>query len=154
MKKITAIAIALAALAIGCGPNFEMMPQPGFVEIEQEWDHYDYRAATPDGLVIAAREIEHDPKADASVWLKAIEGRLREGKGYALLERVEVKSADGVSGTQLRFGHDDDTTPFLYYLTVFVTDDYIVLVEAGGEKELMTKSAATVASAVSTFRVN
>jgi len=146
---------AAASLAtVACGPSFELATPPGFVEIDQSWDHYDYRATTAKGLVIAAREIDHDPKGDAAFWLEAIEDRMRHRGGYALLEKVPVTSADGVSGTQLRFGHDEDgNKPHLYYLTVFVTDDAIVLLEAGGTKKLVTDNQAQIDRAVSSFVV-
>jgi hypothetical protein len=150
---LSALTLSVAALT-ACGPSFELATPPGFVEIDQDWDHYDYRATTAKGLVIAVREIDHDPKGDAAFWLEAIEDRMRLRGGYALLEKVAVKSADGVDGTQLRFGHDEDgNKPHLYYLTVFVTDDAIVLLEAGGSKKLVTEHAAQIDRAVSTFRV-
>ena len=41
--------------------------------------------------------------------------------------------------------------PHLYYLTLFVTDAKLFLLEAGGTKELMTAHAADVTRAVSSF---
>ena len=150
----SSLVLAASLGAVACGPSFELATPPGFVEIDQSWDHYDYRATTAKGLVIAVREIEHDPKGDAEFWLEAIEDRLRHRGGYALLDRVPVQSADGVAGMQLRFGHDDDgNKPHLYYLTVFVTDDAIVLLEAGGSKQLVTDNQAQIDRAVSTFVV-
>ncbi len=152
VKSSLLLAASLGAMA--CGPSFELATPPGFVEIDQTWDNYDYRATTAKGLVIAAREIDHDPKGDAEFWLEAIEDRMRNRGGYALLDKVGVKSADGISGTQLRFGHDEDgNKPHLYYLTVFVTDDAIVLLEAGGTKKLVTDNQAQIDRAVSTFVV-
>lgn len=150
----SSLLLAAASGAIACGPSFELATPPGFVEIDQSWDHYDYRATTAKGLVIAAREIDHDPKGDAAFWLEAIRDRMRTRGGYALLDEVGVTSADGVKGTQLRFGHDEDgNKPHLYYLTVFVTDDAIVLLEAGGTKQLVTDNQAQIDRAVSTFVV-
>jgi hypothetical protein len=148
------LTVLLATTSLACGPAFELATPPGFVELDDEWDNYDYRATTADGLVIAAREIDHEPQGDRAFWLEAIENRMRDRGGYALIERVEVESADGVAGTQLRFGHDDDgNRPHLYYLTVFVTSDAIVLVEAGGTKERVTENQAQIDQAVRGFRV-
>jgi hypothetical protein len=144
---------AAAMLAVACGPSFKASTPPGFVEIENESDDYDYRATTADGLVIAVRQLEHDPKGEISFWLTAIKNRMRERGGYALLGEEQVQSADGVPGTQLRFGHDEASgKPHLYYLTVFVTPDAIFLVEAGGTKDLMTKHETQVQQAVAGFR--
>lgn len=149
--KVLTILLALATVA--CGPTFQAQPPAGAVEIENDYDDYDFRATTADGLVFAVRQIDHDPEGDAAFWLTAIKNRMRERGGYALLEEVAVQSADGVRGTQLRFGHDESSgSPHLYYLTLFVTPRSLFLVEAGGTKELMTKHAADVDAAIKAFR--
>jgi hypothetical protein len=151
--KTLLIALMVAVTSAACGPSFKTQTPSGFVELENEYDDYDYRATTADGLVFAVRELEHSPTGEPSFWLTAIKNRMRERGGYALLEEVKVQSADGVEGTQLRFGHDEQSgSPHLYYLTLFVTPDHLFLVEAGGTKELMTKHAAQVDAAVRGFR--
>ena len=148
---ITAAFLALSCAA--CGPSFQATTPSGFVELENEYDDYDYRATSADGLVIGVREIEHDPPGEMPFWVTAIKNRMRERAGYALLETKEVTSADGVKGTQLRFGHDQDgNKPHLYYVTLFVTPDTLFLLEAGGSKKLMTDNAAEVDRAVAQFR--
>ncbi len=127
----------------------------GFVEIEKKHHVYDYRLSTAKGVVIGVREIDNEAEGGAEFWLTAVQDQMREQGGYALLETLQVKSADGVPGTQLRFGHDDgNNTPHLYYLTLFVTEPTIWLVEAGGTKELMTKEQAKIDQAIATFRTN
>lgn len=155
MIRLAVLILALggALLATGCGPSFQMKTPPGFVELDEDYSTYDYRATTADGLVVAVREIDHDPKGDLAFWLRAIENRMRDRGGYALIETRDVRSADGVPGKQLRFGHDDESNePHLYYLSLFVTDDYIFVVEVGGTKELMTSQAAQIEKAVGAFR--
>jgi len=154
MKRLMTFAMLLswAACCVACGPGFEAAKPPGFVEIESEYDEYDYRATTADGVVIAVREIEHDPQGEPEFWLTAIKNRMRDRGGYALLETVAVKSGDGVAGTQLRFGHDDDgNKPHLYYVTLFVTEAKLFLLEAGGTKQLMAANAAKIDVAVAKF---
>jgi hypothetical protein len=156
--------LLLAAAALGglggCGPSFAIETPAGFVELEQEYSSYDYRATSADGLVLAVREIDHDPKGELSFWVKAIENRMRERGGYALLESAPTKSADGVAGMQLRFGLDVDSSPegggvgkpHLYYVAVFVTDARIFVIEAGGTKELMTAQAQAIEAALRSFK--
>ena len=158
--------LAAGALAIGCGPSFTLSTPPGFIELDEKYSPYDYRATTADGVVIAARELDNDRHGELGFWVKAIENRMRERGGYALIESKQVKSADGVEGRLLRFGHDDQGgagsslqaqgtgsgRPHLYYLAVFVTEKKIFLVEAGGTKELISSQAAVVDSAIAAFR--
>lgn len=150
---LIAIACVAALCTIGCGPSFQLRTPPGFVELDEDHSAYDYRATTADGLVVAVRQIEHDPKGDLTFWLKAIENQMRERGGYALLETKDVRSADGVAGKQLRFGHDDESNePHLYYLSIFVTDESIFVVEAGGTKELVTRHGAQLDGVLRGFR--
>ena len=148
--------IVIAMLLVGCGPSFEAQTPSGFVELEESsYGPYDYRATTAEGVVIGAREIDNDVEGESEFWLTAIRNKMRERGGYALIKEVAVKSADGVAGTQLQFGHDDgNNKPHLYYLTVFVTTKTIWIVEIGGTKELMEKESAKVTQAVAGFRTN
>lgn len=151
-------------LVSGCGPSFSISTPPGFVELEQGYSSFDYRATSADGVVIAVRELEHEPEGELSFWIKAIENRMRERGGYALLESKPTKSADGVSGVLLKFGLDVQPgaegapsaggKPHSYQLAVFVTPDKIFLVEAGGTQELVTAQQTNVDAALRSFRTS
>jgi hypothetical protein len=143
----------LAAALCACGAHFKQPTPAGFVELEDQ-ERYDYRAVTADGLVISVREMDHEPHGELSFWVDAISNHMRQRGGYALLEQRKVKTAAGTEGVQVRFGHDQGSRPFLYYVTVFVTDDRIYLLEAGGSAEQMTKRAREVDWAVAHFDVD
>ena len=150
--------LVLAVLLLGasaCGHQFAIQTPSGFVELENEFDAYDYRATTADGLIIAVREIDNEVKGEAAFWLKAIENRMRRRGGYALLGSEDIKSGDGLAGKQMRFGHDQDgKKPHLYYVYVFVSDDHVVLLEVGGTKKLVTEEEKEIAKALAEFRIN
>jgi hypothetical protein len=147
------IALLLCSLlAAACGSSFQATAPPGFVELEEQ-KPYDWRATTADGLVIAVRELDHDPPGEKGFWTRAIENQLRQRGGYALLGTRDVKNADGLEGTQLRFGYDEQSAPHLYYVTLFVTDKRLFLVEAGGTKELVERHADQIDWAIQNFRV-
>ncbi|HMR75800.1 MAG TPA: serine/threonine protein kinase [Polyangiaceae bacterium] len=146
-----AIAAVLAWAAIGCGPSFEASTPQGFVELEDQ-EHFDYRATTADGLVIAVRELEHEPKGAPDFWIRAIENQMRQRGGYAMLGSHDVSTKTGLKGKQLRFGHDEGETPYLYVLTLFVTDDQLYLMEFGGTKELVERHKDQLEWAVQNFR--
>jgi hypothetical protein len=150
-RMIGSLLVATTLLVGACGASFEAAPPPGFVELEEEDGAYAHRALSADGLVIAVREIEHEPKGELAFWVRAIENRMRQRGGYALLDTRDVSCWSGQQGKQLRFGHDEGDQPHLYTVTVFVTDDYIYVLEAGGSKELMEKHAAEIEQAITGF---
>ncbi|MRG93453.1 serine/threonine protein kinase [Polyangium spumosum] len=145
-------AIALFALlfASGCRP-FEPATPPGFVELEDRYGRSEYRATTADGVVLGVRAFDNEPKGERAFWVRAIENRLRDMGGYALLEKREVKDRAGLTGTQLRFGHDEGGEPYLYYLTIFVTDDRVFVLEAGGARPQMQRLAEQIDWSVKNF---
>ncbi|MGK4007093.1 serine/threonine protein kinase [Sorangium sp. So ce1036] len=128
-----------AAALLGCGRPFTPATPPGFVDLGDRYGENEYRATTAEGLVLAIRAFENDPEGDLAFWSRVVEKRLREGGGYALLGKSDVKSRNGLPGVQLRFGHDEGKEAHLYYLTVFVDDDHVFLHEAGGKKDLVER---------------
>jgi hypothetical protein len=147
----------LALGAFACTPTFAT--PKGFVELD-EHGTYDQRATTPDGLVLAGREIENDPEGDLDFWSRAVENQMRLRGGYALLGRRKVKTTSGHEGEELRFGHDEGNKPHLYTVALFVTqgtilkDGTIYLIEAGGPRELVEKNKASIDWAVTNARVD
>jgi hypothetical protein len=151
------IATLLAFGAFACTPTFAT--PKGFVDLDESGT-YDQRATTADGLVLAGREIENDPEGDLAFWSHAVENQMRLRGGYALLEKRKVKTAKGVEGEELRFGHDEGNKPHLYYVALFVTqgslwkDGTIYLIEVGGPKELVERNGASIDWAIQHARVD
>jgi len=128
--------ILFLLLLIGCGRPFKVQTAPGFVELEKQQDYdYQYRATTPEGVVFGVKTVDvSDDKSDLDFWTKAVTLQLRDVQGYALLDSTDVTSLDGTKGKTLRFGHDEDGKPFDYWLTLYVAQNRLFLVEAGGAK--------------------
>jgi hypothetical protein len=151
MKPIH-FSLVMFALVSGCAPSFQAATPPGFVVLDEEYANYDYRATTADGLVLAAREIEHEPVGDVNFWVRAVENEMRMRGGYAHLETKTVKNRQGLEGRQLWFGHDEGSKPHLYMVTLFVTPKWIYLLEAGGTKEQVDKQRTQITWAVDNFQ--
>lgn len=152
MRLQAAAVMSLALVTLGCSVPFQAAAPAGFVVLEdQHHQGYDFRATDPDGLVLAVRSIDNDPRGDQQFWSQAIANRLRDMGGYSLLERREVKVKSGHAGVQFRFGHDEGRTPHLYTLTLFVTPDRLFVLEAGGEKKLFESNTAKVDAFVNDF---
>lgn len=140
---------------VGCGSHFDLTTPRDFVVLDQDEQArrgYALRATTADGVVIAVREIENTRHGTKEFWVDAIRNRLRRAGGYALLEEQEVTASSGERGHQMRFGRDDNGHPYAYWLTVFVTDDRITLIEAGGRRETFEEQSTAVQDAILTLR--
>ena len=151
-SRLVTVMAALVLPALGCSVPFHATAPAGFVVLQDQERHgYDFRATDPDGLVLAVRSIDNDPRGDQQFWSQAIANRLRDMGGYHLLERRDVKAKSGHAGVQFRFGHDEGRTPHLYTLTLFVTPERLFVLEAGGEKKLFESNAGKVDAFVNDF---
>jgi hypothetical protein len=120
-----------------------MAAAPGFVPLENQ-SSYDWRATTPEGVVVAMRVVDDERRGDIAFWTQAVTLQLRDVSGYALLESTDVTSADGTRGRMMKFGHDEDGKPFVYWITIYAAQSRLFLVEAGGAKEPFERARANV----------
>lgn len=153
LRRIFVTALAASAFALaGCGASPNLHTPAGFAELDDQ-DPYAYRATTAKGVVIAVHEQPNEPRADAAFWTTALDARLRR-EGYAHQSTLAVKSAAGLPGQQLRYTRDEDRREYRYWLTVFVTEDRVFVVEAAGDKEHFDPEQRTVEGAVLSLRTN
>ncbi|EYF03967.1 hypothetical protein [Chondromyces apiculatus] len=150
-SKILISVSVLAGAVLGCGLPYTPATPPGFVLLDDRYESDEVRATTAEGVVLGVRAQDNDPKGDLAFWAKVLENRMRDTGGYALIEKRNVKCRNGLSGVQLRFGHDEGRTPHLYYLTIFVDDDHVFLLEAGGTKDEVTRQEAQIDWSVRNF---
>jgi hypothetical protein len=138
---------ALATLA-GCGHPFVPFTPPGFVDLGTHYPDGEYRAVTAENVVIGIRAWDNDPKGNLAFWSRALERRMREMGGYALLDKRDVAAQAGLTGVAMRFGHDEGRTPYLYTVAIFVTAKKIYVVEAGGVKDEVVKVEPLIQQAI------
>lgn len=146
-----AAALALATLA-GCGRPFDVKTAPGFVPLENQ-AAYDYRATTPEGVVVAVRVVDDEKRGDLGFWTQALTLQLRDVSGYALLETADVVSRDGTKGKLLKLGHDEDGKPYDYWVALYLAQGRLFLVEAGGARDLFEKARPGVEATMKSVKV-
>lgn len=139
----------------GCAPHFKLPTADDFGVLEDSYP-YDFRAVTPDGLVMAVREFKYEKKqGELPFWVKAIVNEVRNDRGYALLEEKSVTTKAGLTGTQLRFGMDRDGEAHEYLVTVFAVDKgkklRLYVLEAGGREALVKAHRAQIDWSISEF---
>ena len=151
--KLSLLAACIFSLGVAaCHPSAQLAAPDGFAQLDHQ-KSYDWRAASAQGVVLAVRTEKNDPRANVDFWADAIDVRLRRS-GYNAEARKDVQSANGVAGKQLRYSRVEDQRTYRYWLTVFVTDDRVYVVEAGGDKESFDPAEKTVERAVLTVRAS
>lgn len=137
---------AIVLISTGCGRGFVITTPAGFAELDDQ-EEYGYRAADAQGVVVAVRHEDNSPYGDLSFWSGAVDAHLRRA-GYVADEALAVKSADGVPGRQIRYHRSHEGREFVFWASVFVTDDAVVTVEAGGDRDYFAKVEKAVTAAI------
>jgi len=143
--------VLAAVLLSACGRPFEVATPHEFVELDEQGPRYDYRATTADEVVVAVRAIDSKGRGDVAFWERALLLQLRDVSGYALLAKKDVRSADGAPGKELRFGHDQNGRPYAYRVQVFVAQDRVFVIEAGGARDAFLRYEAKLDWQATTF---
>ena len=152
MNRAFLLAFLLFSGLVACGKPFDVKTAPGFVPLENQAT-YDYRATTPEGVVVAVRVVEDEKRGDLAFWTNALTLQLRDVSGYALLESVDVASRDGTKGRLLKFGHDEADKPYAYWVTIFPAQGRLFLVEDGGLRETFDRTKPSVEWMLASVRV-
>ena len=150
--RLSLVLLATLALPACAGVHFEVETPAAFVSLEDE-EVYDYRATNAHGVVVSVRELPNEPRGDVAFWTDAIRNRLRMNGGYALVEEQEVSASSGQDGHQMRFGRDQNGQPYLYLVTLFVGEERLHLVEAGGPREQFEEVQEAVEASLASLRI-
>ncbi|MCH9684816.1 MAG: hypothetical protein K0V04_25495 [Deltaproteobacteria bacterium] len=149
--KRTIWMLTLAAVALGGCSTARLQTPAGFAAHTDD-KTYEYRASDGAGVVIAVRREKNRPQGDLDFWSAALDVNLRQA-GYQATERGDVLSADGHTGRQLRYVVPTAGRELTFWVTLFVTQRQVVVVEAGGDSELFEPKAATVQGAIASLEV-
>jgi hypothetical protein len=144
MRSLWMLALASLSLsAAACGPK--LAPPPSFASVGGH--DYDYRATTPQGVVVAVRKEANDPRANVDFWARAVDLRLGRD-GYARASEAKVKTDRGLDGVELSYARADEGRTYRYEVAIFVDGKKLYLVEAGGDAEDFDPARADVERAI------
>jgi hypothetical protein len=149
MTRLAAWLLAVACLS-ACHASFHTPRDFGKLAKQQR---YEQRAASPHGVVIAARKVKVPEPAGLGFWSDAIQQRLSAGQGYALLKTSDVRAQTGQAGRLLQFGRDQHGHTFDYWVAVFPQKRRLYLFEAGGRRDRFEQARAQVEKALRSLRL-
>lgn len=150
-RALALLALLVGVATTGCSRGFVITTPAGFAELEEE-ESYAYRATTAEGVVLAVRHEPNEPYGDLAFWAGAVDAQLRRN-GYVADKALDVESSDGRHGRQLRYHTMREGREQLFWATVYVTDDVVVVVEAGGDRAFFEKLESSVSAAISSLRI-
>jgi hypothetical protein len=151
LRKLVCLALCSLSLATAaCGPGARLSVPDGFAHVGGD---YDDRVASADGVVIAARVVANDPKANLDFWTTAIDLRLQQ-RGYKPDGKHEdIKNAAGLPGRSLHYVFFDGQRKSRYVVDVYATDRRILLVEATGDASDFDANRDKVEAAMRSARI-
>ena len=152
LRGAIALPLMLSFAASACTHNVDIHTPEGFAVLEDGGDHYAYRASSAEGVVLAVRNNDNEPHGDLTFWSGALDAHL-ERRGYVRKGIAEVNSADGVVGRQMRYEVQRRGRLHMFWFTVFVTDDKVVTVEAGGDEAYFQRKEEALGIAVRSLEV-
>ncbi len=135
----TTIALLAAALLQTACTGASLQTPSGFAKLEDQ-EEYDYRATSAAGVVVAVRAEDNNPEGNLDFWVAAVDKQLRRG-GYQVegAERA-VQSSAGVPGRELHYTRNEGGRSYRFWVAVFVTEDKVFVVEAGGDASHFDKA--------------
>ncbi len=133
MKTRMLWAPLLLVACAACAPRASLQPPPGFAVLKDQ-EEYVYRAATADGVAIAVRAEKNEPRGNLDFWFKALDNQLRRVGYVPEAAPAEVRTTSGLSGREHRYVRLENGRKYRFWLAVFVTDNRVWVVEAGGDE--------------------
>ncbi|MDP3277120.1 MAG: hypothetical protein Q8Q09_18150 [Deltaproteobacteria bacterium] len=150
--KLQRICTLILALGLQACATFSMQTPTGFARANTASNAYDYRAVSAYGVAMGIRSVRNEQQAPIEFWSEVIDRRLTRSGHYRTAGSLEVRTLRGATGRTLKYTMGDGQNGGAsYWVTLFVTRDWVHVVEAGGTTEAFTRAQAEVERAIRTF---
>jgi hypothetical protein len=150
--------LGLLGMSSGCAASFKLKDAPpGFIEVSSsKWDgDAELRMKAPDNVGLNITTFANYRGGTLPLWSEDMIKKFSE-RGYVLQGQDAAKSRNGVEGTRFDFLHEppgsDDGVKF-YTAVLFVTDEWIVVVQMAGQDELASQHRDDLAGILAKLKV-
>ena len=138
-----------------CGPSFVIHAHDDYYELSTgSGDAFDYRATSASGIRLGVREFENEGHGSQAFWEQAIRNQLQFHAGYAITEETEIRAHSGETGRLFHCGKDEASQTYDYWVAVFVADDQVFVVEAGGLRAQFEPDRTDLQAAFESFEIH
>jgi hypothetical protein len=150
--RFSALIIALSTLlsATGCLP-FNVRTPSGFARLSDPRPSYDYRAVSAYGVAMGVRAIPNRDGGNLAFWSEAVDRRLQSSGFYHVIGQDDTRTERGLVGKTLRYSAGDPQSGGTYWVTLFVTRDWVYFVESGGRAPAFARAQPEVERAIRSF---
>lgn len=150
ITKLLPLFFAAAISTIGCTRGPHVATPPDFAELDAP-DGQVQKAVNASGVAIAVRDEKNEPRANLAFWSTTIDKRLKSTGYVAEGPAKKVRLANGLEGLALRYTTSFGGRDHAYWLTLFVTDDRVVVVEAAGDAEVFGAAAKDIEASMASI---
>lgn len=139
-------------LLLGALTSCRVMDTPtGYVSIDA-MDPDVFHAVSPSGNTLRVRVHENPEEGTLQFWQEAIQRTLTEERGYTVIASVPVSTAAGLGGIETTYAPNAEKPEYLYVIDLFIDDDRVIVVEAGGEFETFSAELDAIRASVRSLR--
>lgn len=145
------IALSTLLTVTGCLP-FNIRTPGTFARVSDPRPSYDYRAVSAYGVAMGVRAVHNrDIGGSLAFWSEAVDRRLQTTGYYRAIGQTDTRTVRGLQGKTLRYSAGDPQNGGTYWVTVFVTRDWVYFVESGGNAASFARAQTEVEGALRTF---
>ncbi len=153
MKRLSIASLVLAITSFtfaGCTSHARLAAPDGFADLRG--GSFDDRVVAPDGVVVGVRSHANEVHGNLDFWTRVVSKNLEDQSYKAEPGKPRsVQAKNGVEGRQIRYTLEQGGRTEQYWLTLFVTEDRVFVVEAGGDAayfnaDVQPKVEAAIAS--------
>jgi len=149
------LALLLTIFLGACGSSFSIHAPDDYYELTTGGDHaYDFQATSAAGIRFGVRQFENEGHGSQSFWEQAIKNQLQFHAGYAITEESEIRARTGQRGRLFHCGKDESSQTYDYWIAVFVADESVYVVEAGGLRAQFEPDQADLRTAFESLSIH
>lgn len=145
------LALVLAVTA-GTGCKKHIKTPDDFAKMDDPGYDYEYRAISPDEIVLGVQKRPNEPLGDVSFWAKVWKEKYPPIKDYTFVDKESITTNKGLKGSLLTFTSEEEDGLYRLMIALFVVKKNIWILSAGGKDEVLEDEADTVTRAFKTFK--
>jgi hypothetical protein len=146
---LAALVPALIAVT-GCKKHIKTPDE--FAKMDDPGYDYEYRAISPEEIVIGVQKRPNEPRGDVEFWTTVWKEKYPPIKDYTFVDKESLTTSGGLKGSLLEFTSEEEDGLYRMLVGLFVIKKDIWILTAGGKDEALTDQRDTVVGAFKTFK--